>query len=143
VSPCCDKNIVSDNVNTGPYPEAVEQYTESIKLNPNDAKVGYGTPRLCNQASSPLDAHHIMTLCLAHIVELHIMLRRPCHAAYSNRAACHTHLGAFSAAIADAEKCIALEPAWGKGYWRKGHVALITEQYAMARPNVGWSTLAT
>jgi stress-induced-phosphoprotein 1 len=53
-----------------------------------------------------------------------------CH---SNRAACHTKLGAFAAAIEDAERCIALEPAWGKGYSRKGHVELLTEQYAMAR----------
>ena len=37
---------------TGPYPEAVEQYTQAIALNPNDAKVGYGLPRLCSLASS-------------------------------------------------------------------------------------------
>jgi stress-induced-phosphoprotein 1 len=59
---------------------------------------------------------------------------RPCHAAYSNRAACHTKLGAFAAAIEDAERCISLEPAWGKGYSRKGHVELLTEQYAKVRP---------
>ena len=58
----------------------------------------------------------------------------PCLAAYSNRAACHTHLGAFTAAIEDAERCIALEPASGKGYSRKGHVELLTKQYAQARP---------
>jgi hypothetical protein len=58
----------------------------------------------------------------------------PGHAAYSNRAACHTHLGAFAAAIEDAERFIALEPAWTKGYSRKGHVGLLTEEYGMARP---------
>jgi len=59
---------------------------------------------------------------------------RPCHAAYSNRAACHTQLGAFAAAIEDAERCIALEPEWVKGYSRKGHVELLTKEYAMAGP---------
>ena len=54
-------------------------------------------------------------------ITLHRMAR-PCHAAYSNRAACHTHLGAFAAAIEDAERCIALEPAWSRGHWCKGHV---------------------
>ena len=61
-------------------------------------------------------------------------MARPCHAAYSNRAACHTELGAFATAIEDAERCIALEPAWVKGYTRKGRVELLTEQYAEARP---------
>jgi stress-induced-phosphoprotein 1 len=59
---------------------------------------------------------------------------RPCHTAYSNRAACHTQLGAFAAAIEDAERCIALEPAWSKGYSRKGRVKLLTQEYAEARP---------
>ena len=36
----------------GPYPEAIERYTASIKLNPNDAKVGHGLPRLNSLASS-------------------------------------------------------------------------------------------
>ena len=36
---------------TGPYPEAVEQYTKGIKINPNDCLVGYGLPRLCSLAS--------------------------------------------------------------------------------------------
>jgi hypothetical protein len=63
------------------------------------------------------------------------MLGRPCGAAYSNRAACHTHLGAFAAVIEDAERCIALEPAWGKGYTRKGYVEMLTKKYAQARPN--------
>jgi hypothetical protein len=29
---------------SGPYPEAVERYTEAVRLNPNDAEVGYGVP---------------------------------------------------------------------------------------------------
>jgi len=61
-------------------------------------------------------------------------MARPCHAAYSNRAACLTHLGAFSAAIEDAKRCIALEPAWVKGYLRKGCAELRTEQFAKERP---------
>jgi len=59
---------------------------------------------------------------------------RPCHAAYSNRAACHTELGAFAAAIEDAERCIALEPALGKGYSRKGRAELLTKRHSQARP---------
>jgi len=59
---------------------------------------------------------------------------RPCHAAYSNRAACHTKLGAYAAAIEDAERCIALEPAWGKGYSRKGCAERLAQQYGTARP---------
>ena len=74
----------------------------------------------------------ILFACSHH--ELHRMAR-PCHAAFSNRAACRTELGAFAAAIEDAERCIALEPAWGKGYSRKGHVELLTKQYAKARPD--------
>ena len=119
---------------TGPYPEAVEQYTESIMLNPNDAKVGNGLPTLCSIASSfPLESHHMMIMFPSHI-RLHHMLGRPCHAAYSNRAACHTQLGNFAWGIEDAARCIALEPAWGKGYSRKGCAELRTGQYVKARP---------
>ena len=60
-------------------------------------------------------------------------MARPCHVAYSNRAACHTELGAFAAAIEDAARCLALEPAWGKGYWRKGHVEFLAKDYSKAR----------
>ena len=60
-------------------------------------------------------------------------MARPCRAAYSNRAACHTELGAYAAAIEDAERCIALEPTWSKGYSRKGRVELLTKEYAQAR----------
>ncbi len=58
-------------------------------------------------------------------------MARPCHAAYSNRAACHTQPRAFSA-IEDAEQCIVLEPEWAKGYFRKGHVELLTKEYKQA-----------
>ena len=61
-------------------------------------------------------------------------MARPCHAAYSNRAASHAQLGAYAAAIEDADRCIALKPAWGEGYWRKGHVQFLAHQYGSARP---------
>jgi hypothetical protein len=57
----------------------------------------------------------------------------PYHTAYSNRAACHTQLGAFAAAIEDAERCIALVPEWSKGYSRKGCAELHTKKYTMER----------
>jgi hypothetical protein len=47
---------------------------------------------------------------------------------------CHTKLGAYAAAIEDAERCIALEPAWGKGYSRKGCAERLAQQYGTARP---------
>jgi hypothetical protein len=56
------------------------------------------------------------------------------HTAYSNRAACHTHLSAYAAASEDADRCIALEPAWGKGYSRRAYVMLLTKEYGLARP---------
>ena len=34
---CDDRSGVDESV---PFPEAVEQYTECIRLNPNDARVG-------------------------------------------------------------------------------------------------------
>ena len=74
-------------------------------------------------------------------------MARPCHASYRNRAACHTHLGAFGAAIEDAERCIALEPAWVKGYLRKGCAELHTEHFSQERPGlpagIEWSSLVT
>jgi len=48
--------------------------------------------------------------------------------------ACHTELGAFATAIKDAARCIALEPAWSKGYSRKGYAELRSEQYLAVRP---------
>jgi triosephosphate isomerase len=66
---------------------------------------------------------------------------RPCHAAYSYHAVCHTELGAYAAAIEDAERCIALEPTWGTGYSLKGNAEAITEEHATARPGITWSSL--
>jgi tetratricopeptide (TPR) repeat protein len=123
----------ADEDDAGPYPEAVEQYTKSIEMNPNDAKVGHCLPRLYNLSSSfPLESHYIMII-FALRNELRCM-PRPCRAAYSNRAACHTQLGAFAAAIEDAKRCIALEPEWVKGYSRKGRVELLPEEYMLAGP---------
>lgn len=40
------------------------------------------------------------------------------HVLFSNRSACYFNLGRFDKAVADAERCIALNPGWSKGYWR-------------------------
>lgn len=45
---------------------------------------------------------------------------RPTHTLYSNRSACCAALRRYEEALADAEQCIKLAPAWGKGYARKG-----------------------
>ena len=42
------------------------------------------------------------------------------HALYGNRSACRCAAGDHDAALADAEECIRLSPAWAKGYVRKG-----------------------
>jgi hypothetical protein len=70
---------------------------------------------VCSLASSLLlDSHHAIDANgSASRIKLHRM-SWPCHAAYSNRAACHIQLGAFAAAIEDADRCIALEPACSK-----------------------------
>jgi len=74
-----------------------------------------------------------MMIILTSHIKLH-RIARPCHAAYSSRAACHVELCAFAAAVADAERCIALDPTWVEGYWRKGDVELPTKDYHRARP---------
>ncbi|XP_062611642.1 stress-induced-phosphoprotein 1-like [Saccostrea cucullata] len=47
---------------------------------------------------------------------------------YSNRAACYTKLMEFNLAIADCEKCIALDPKFIKGYLRKGSILLAMKE---------------
>jgi len=42
------------------------------------------------------------------------------HVLYSNRSASYASLHQYDEALADADKCIALNGAWGKGYSRKG-----------------------
>jgi len=61
-------------------------------------------------------------------------MARPCRATFVNRAACREMLGAFAAAIEDAERCIALDPEWAEGYWRKGGLELLAKDYHTARP---------
>jgi len=52
--------------------------------------------------------------------------------AFSNRALCHIHLGAFPQGLEDAEKCIELEPTFLKGYVRKAKVQFLMENYENA-----------
>lgn len=44
----------------------------------------------------------------------------PNHVLYLNRSACHALLKDFAAALADAEECVKINPAWAKGYNRVG-----------------------
>jgi len=50
------------------------------------------------------------------------------HVLYSNRCACFVALSEYDTALADAEKCVALKPDWGKGYCRVGEVYLARER---------------
>ncbi|KAK9838651.1 hypothetical protein WJX74_000655 [Apatococcus lobatus] len=51
---------------------------------------------------------------------------------YSNRAACYTKLGAWNEGLKDAEECIRLNPSFGKGYSRKGHLQFFMKEYDKA-----------
>ncbi|XP_066324537.1 U-box domain-containing protein 70-like [Miscanthus floridulus] len=52
--------------------------------------------------------------------------------AFSNRALCHIHLGAFPQGLEDAEKCIELDPNFLKGYVCKAKVQFLMESYENA-----------
>uniref|UniRef100_A0A2P2KC06 Uncharacterized protein MANES_02G035100 n=1 Tax=Rhizophora mucronata TaxID=61149 RepID=A0A2P2KC06_RHIMU len=52
--------------------------------------------------------------------------------AYSNRAACYTKLGALPEGLKDAEKCIELDPAFSKGYTRRGAIQFFMKEYDKA-----------
>ncbi|ESL10180.1 stress-induced protein sti1 [Trypanosoma rangeli SC58] len=54
------------------------------------------------------------------------------HTTYSNRAAAYLKLGAYSQALADAEKCISLNPGFVKAHARRGHAFFWTKQYNKA-----------
>lgn len=45
---------------------------------------------------------------------------QPNHVLYSNRSACHASMKNFSQALADANKCVEINPSWSKGYNRVG-----------------------
>ncbi|KAL6004894.1 hypothetical protein ACLOJK_005451 [Asimina triloba] len=51
---------------------------------------------------------------------------------YSNRAACYTKLGALPEGLKDAEKCVELDPAFSKGYTRKGAIQFFMKEYDKA-----------
>jgi len=54
------------------------------------------------------------------------------HKLYSNRSACYMKLVAFNEAKADAEKCIAIDPTFAKGYTRKAGVQYFMKEYNKA-----------
>ncbi|CAL1261863.1 unnamed protein product [Larinioides sclopetarius] len=54
------------------------------------------------------------------------------HRFYGNRSYCYDRLTLFEKAFKDAEKAIALSPAWPKGYFRKGRALLGLKKYALA-----------
>ncbi|XP_030383672.1 stress-induced-phosphoprotein 1 [Scaptodrosophila lebanonensis] len=54
------------------------------------------------------------------------------HVLYSNRSAAYAKAGKFAEALEDAEKTIALNPTWAKGYSRKGAAAAGLQDYIKA-----------
>jgi tetratricopeptide (TPR) repeat protein len=54
------------------------------------------------------------------------------HKLLSNRAACYTKLGAWADGEKDADACIALAPAFVKGYSRKGHLQFFKKEFDQA-----------
>eukprot|EP01147_Barroeca_monosierra_P008813 gene8813-1178_t len=72
----------NDFFREGKFPEAVQEYTEAINRNPEDAKL------------------------------------------YSNRAAAYTKLATWDLALKDCDECIQRDPAFIKGYLRKGTILL-------------------
>lgn len=54
------------------------------------------------------------------------------HTAYSNRAAAYLKLGAYTEALADAEKCLELKPDFVKAHARKGNAYFWMKQYNKA-----------
>mmetsp|Transcript_22260 Transcript_22260/g.28477 ORF Transcript_22260/g.28477 Transcript_22260/m.28477 type:complete len:368 (+) Transcript_22260:151-1254(+) len=55
------------------------------------------------------------------------------HVFYSNRSAAFLLQGMHVEALADAEKCIELNPSWGKGYARKGEVLEAMQEFTKAQ----------
>lgn len=53
-------------------------------------------------------------------------------ALFSNRAAAHTKMELYDRAVRDADMAVALNPMWGKGWWRKGTAQLEAGSYAAA-----------
>ncbi|KAL5225503.1 hypothetical protein ABZP36_012142 [Zizania latifolia] len=51
---------------------------------------------------------------------------------FSSRAQCHIHLGALSEGLEDADKCIALDPTFLKGYLGKAKVQFLMSNYENA-----------
>lgn len=52
---------------------------------------------------------------------------------YSNRAAAHTSLKQYAAAVRDAREVVRLKPRWAKGYARLGAAHLGLEEYSEVR----------
>jgi len=51
------------------------------------------------------------------------------HVFYSNRSACNAELEAYDKALKDAERCVALNPQFAKGYSRKAHALFHEGRY--------------
>lgn len=67
---------------------------------------------------------------------LAIQLEPTNHVYYSNRAACYFNQKYYSGALYDACRCIALNPKWAKGYFRKGATEFAMGNVESARATV-------
>lgn len=54
------------------------------------------------------------------------------HVLFSNRSAAYAKAGKYNEALSDAEKILEINPAWSKGYSRKGAALMGLEKYLEA-----------
>lgn len=117
---------------TGKYQEAIAAFTKAIECDGTGARCSAHPPppfprsnslTLASALDLPATSNNAPPLFAAHPPSLSLLSAPsppPDHVFFSNRSASYASLEQYKEAIADAEKCIELNPSWGKGYTRLG-----------------------